>query len=63
MNSNRQSRAVCFPVPLVPSRELSAFVHVCWPVCLLLGEGKDTKVKDRNYLKHVLEDRQHRDEW
>lgn len=31
VNSNglTQSRAVCFPVPLVPRGELSAFVHMC----------------------------------
>lgn len=47
VNSNglTQSRAVCFPVPLVPSGELSAFC-ACVRVRLLFGEGKDAKVKD-----------------
>lgn len=47
VNSNglTQSGAVCFPVPLVPSGELSAFVHVCLCVSFL-GEGKDAKVID-----------------
>ncbi len=47
VNSNEltQSRTVCFPVPLVPSGELSVFC-ACVPVRLLLGEGKDAKVKD-----------------
>lgn len=57
-----QSRAVCFPGPLVPSGVFCAFVHVFVCVCLLLREGKDAKVKDWHEKKRFLDYRQQREE-